>query len=177
MATVVLTVVGPDRPGLVESLSDTLAAHRGNWQESRMARLANQFAGILLATLPDDQLVALKHAFATLSKEADLHVTVQESTATAVADGGYRQVQLELLGQDRPGIVLEISQLLAQHGVSIDDLETHISSASWSGDSLFHAKVELRTPKSIDTDALRTTLEQLANELMVDVTLADRGDS
>ncbi len=175
MASVVLTVVGRDRPGLVESLSNTLSAHDGDWQESRMARLANQFAGILLATVPDSRLESLKQALRGLSRDG-LQVTVQDSQASPVEAAAQRQIQLEVLGQDRPGIIHEISRVLAKGGISIDDLQTHVSSASWSGETLFHAKAELRAPTSVDTEELRTILEQLANELMVDVTLADRGE-
>jgi len=53
--SLVLTVIGPDRPGLVESLSQAIAQQEGNWLESRMARMAGQFAGILRVNIEEER--------------------------------------------------------------------------------------------------------------------------
>ncbi len=57
MADLVLTLIGPDRPGLVEAVAEPIAAHGGNWLESRMAHLAGQFAGIVLYRRRADAVV------------------------------------------------------------------------------------------------------------------------
>lgn len=167
--SLVLTVIGADKPGLVEVLSRTLAAHQANWLESRMSRLASRFAGILLASVPAGNLDALKTALAALEGEG-LRIVIEESGAdTALRE--YRTVKLELIGADRAGIVHEISEALARQGVSIDDLVTEVLSASWSGEKLFQAAAELRVPREVATADLRAVLEDLANELMVDIAL------
>lgn len=172
MATLlVLTVIGEDRPGLVEAISRTISEHGGNWQESRMARLANRFAGILLASVPEPSAAALTDALLALKSEG-LHITV-ESGAAETAVVHYRTAKLEIVGHDRPGIIHDISESLARHRVSIDDLETEITSASWSGDSLCCVKAELRVPRDLDPSLLRADLENLANEFMVELLLDD----
>lgn len=170
-ASLVLTIIGPDRPGLVETLSKTLAAHDANWLESRMASLGGNFAGILLASVPETRLDALTAALHALESQR-LKVTVARSAAEAPKQDLY-MLRLELVGQDRPGIVRDISRALAALNISVDELHTEISEASWSGETLFHAAAELHVPKEVAIDKLRRTLENLANELMVDIDLDD----
>src|SRR2546423_4505446 len=108
MKSLVLTLLGPDRPGLVEAVADVIAAHGGNWLESRMAHLAGKFAGVLRAEVPADRTRAVVEALARL-EERGLKV-VAEVAAGPVAAGDRRPMELELVGLDRPGIVREISQ-------------------------------------------------------------------
>ncbi len=169
--SLVITAMGTDRPGLVEALSKALAAHHGNWLESRIAGLGGRFAGILLASVPDTEARALKDALASLESEG-FRITVEDS-GPEPGSGESRTVKLELTGQDHPGIVREISEAIARRGINIQELSTECLSASWSGESLFKAVAELSVPQSVPTAELRRLLEALANELVVDVTLDD----
>ena len=169
MKSLILTVMGPDRPGLVQSLSHTVAKHGGNWEESRMARLSGQFAGILLVRAPDARIADMTRDLEALASEG-LRVTLEVSTEEPAAPA-YRTLHLELVGQDHPGIVREISRTLAAQGINIEALDSHCDSASMSGEMLFHATLQLRVPLTRTTEALKTALEELANELMVDITL------
>lgn len=172
MATsLILTVIGTDKPGVVDALSTTLAAQQANWLESRIASLAGRFVGILLASVPEANVVALKDALHALESEA-LRITVEASDSGTTLQES-RAVKLELVGQDRVGIVRDISHALAQRGVSIEELATEILSASWSGETLVKATADLRVPRELPTADLRAVLEDIANELMVDVTLDD----
>lgn len=164
----VLTIVGPDRPGLVGLLSERAAAHGANWLESRMANLAGQFAGIVHLELPAGNVDALIAGIAQLESEG-LHVTA--ARGDGVASPPPRRLHLELVGQDRPGIVREISAALARRAVSIDELTTDCVSGSMSGESLFRAQAQLRLPAGVSARELRTDLEGIAADLMVDVTL------
>ena len=164
-----LTVTGPDKPGLIEALSSTLATHGANWQESRMATLGGQFAGIVLTSVPDDQLEPLQAALDGLCAQG---LTVSTSKSLAVQPlADQRTVRLEMTGQDRPGILREISHALVTCGISIEELETGCLSASWSGEVIFRATAELWVPADLPTERLREVLESLGNELMVDITL------
>jgi glycine cleavage system regulatory protein len=172
---IVLTFIGEDRPGLVRSLSQTVASHGGNWLESRMARLAGKFAGILHASVPDDGAEALMAELRGFENEG-LSVVV-ERTTPAVARGRYRRLRLDLVGNDRPGIVHDISRALAERAINVDEMETQCISAPMSGEMLFKATADLRAPEGVSIDELRDRLENLADELMVDIQLADVGDS
>jgi glycine cleavage system regulatory protein len=165
----VLTVSGPDRPGLVEALSQAVANHRGSWLESRMARLAGHFAGVLRVSVPEAQVDALTRSLQSLELES-LQVSVARSELESPASDA-RELRLEILGSDRPGIVHDISQALADRGINVDELRTEIMSAPMSGELLFLANAELLIPVDLDLDLLRKDLEALAHELMVDVDL------
>jgi glycine cleavage system regulatory protein len=172
MATVqlVLTVIARDKPGLVETLSQTVAAHDANWLGSRMARLAGEFAGIVEVSVAEDKAEALRDALLAL-EERGLRVHVQESSS-ATGPEGSRRLYLELVGNDRPGIVREISQALARRGVNVDELETSCESAAMSGDALFRATARLQVPAELTLETLGDELERIAGDLMVDLSLA-----
>jgi glycine cleavage system regulatory protein len=174
-ASLILTIVGPDRPGLVNLISDRVTAHGGNWLESRMANLAGQFAGIVHLHVPQDNAEALIVAFRELEAQG-LRMVVTRGTEGASGAPG-RRMKLELVGQDRPGIVRDISHALASRGVSIEELVTDCVSGSMSGESLVRASAQLRVPAHVGTAQLRGALEAIANDLMVDLTLDDSGSN
>lgn len=166
----VLTVIGPDRPGLVEALAEAVAQHGANWLESRMAHLSGQFAGMVRVSVPGDRAEELAQALDALE---GLRVQIATDTAP-VAQPERPPLVLELLGQDRPGIVREVSHALASRGVNVEELETECTSAPMSGETLFRAHARLRLPANVPEEELRETLEKLADELMVDVALEER---
>jgi glycine cleavage system regulatory protein len=168
--SLVLTAIGDDRPGLVESLSQAVADHGGSWQESYMAHLAGKFAGILRAEVPTDRAASLEAALRQLASTG-LQVVVEASRHQAA--GEARSLLLELIGLDHPGIVRDISHALASRGINVDELTTELTNAPMSGEPLFKARVQLRLPADASIDDLRDTLEALANDLMVDITLDD----
>jgi glycine cleavage system regulatory protein len=169
--SLVVTVIGDDRPGIVERLSDVVLAAGANWEESRMARLAGKFAGILRVSIAAPHAAALASGLRALA--SDGLTIVVESSAEAPVDA-FRTVRLELVGNDHPGIIRDISRALAQHQVNIEELETGVSGAPMTGEQLFRARVQLRLPAAVTTDWLRGRLEALAGELMVDVTVDEQ---
>jgi glycine cleavage system regulatory protein len=166
--SLVLTVIGPDRPGLVEALAKTVADHGASWLESRMAHLAGQFAGLLRVAVPAARADELSRALHALESRG-LRVIVEVARGGAI-DAAPR-LRLELVGLDRPGIVRDISRAIAERGVNVEELESHTSSAPMSGETLFHAEAWLRPPHGASADELRTALEKLADELMVELSL------
>ena len=167
--SLVLTILGQDRPGLVDSIAQTVAEHGGNWVESRMARLAGQFAGILRVEVDADQADALRSALGALA-EGGLESTVHTDSA-AEADSEQPVVRLSLVGQDRPGIVREISRVLATHGVNVEELNTECKRAPNSGQSLFQAEAQLRLPAGVTNETLSAALEAVTSDMMVDISL------
>ena len=170
MESLVVTVIGKDRPGLVESVSAVVEEHGGSWVESRMSRLAGEFAGILRVSVPADRAKTLSEALQTLRSEG-LRVVVERGVEEAVE--AAHVIVLELVGSDRPGIVHKISEALAARGVNVEELNTECEGAPWSGDTLFKARARLRAPKALDLDQLRESLEAIAGDLMVDISLGE----
>jgi len=169
--SLILTLIGEDRPGLVDSVSGILTDHQANWEESRMASLGGKFAGILLATVAEAKAAQLTEALYNL--EADGLKVVVERCAASVPSQKFRTLQLELVGQDHPGIIHDISHALATHRVNVEELSTEVSHASMAGGDLFKAQATLHVPLDVDDSALRDALESLANEIMVDLSLDD----
>ena len=168
MATLVLTVIGDDRSGLVNALAGAIADHGGNWEQSHMSHLAGKFAGIVLVEVPDSRADALVAALDAIDEEGLLEIT-RSVVADELQDAPAAAATVEIVGQDRPGIVHDISSEFAARGVSIAQLETSTTSAPMGGGMLFEAVVRLQVPAAVSLDELRQSLEALANELMVDI--------
>ncbi len=167
----ILTVIGKDRPGLVRALSEKVAACDGNWLESRMARLAGEFAGIVRVSVPEAKSAALVEALHGLAGEG-LSVSVEKSSRGALP-AGREAFTLELMGHDHPGIVREVARALAERGVNIEELATEIASGSMSGAAIFRATARLSAPATTTAAELREVLERLAGDLMVEIALAE----
>ncbi len=166
----VLTVIGKDQPGLVEALAELIAQHEGSWDESRMARLAGHFAGVVQIHLQEDRAEGLIASLPSLT-DRGLSVNVVDSDWSLAVVDHRETLRFELVGQDRPGIVRDISRTLAALGVSVQELRTVIESAPMSGEPLFRAEAELVPPSSIGFEQIRTALEQLADDMVIDITL------
>lgn len=167
--SLVLTVLGEDRPGLVESLAYIITAHAGNWLESRMARLAGQFAGILRISVPDANAPGLMQALQGLAAHG-LQVLVTQSTSDEPGRDA-RWLTLDLVGNDHLGIIRDLAHALAQRGINIEELQTACTSAPMTGGMLFKATARLRVPLEVSVAELQAALDQLAHDLMVDITL------
>ncbi|MBT8048719.1 MAG: ACT domain-containing protein [Xanthomonadales bacterium] len=167
--SIVLTVVSDDHPGVVEALSEVIADNGGNWTESSMLSLAGKFAGILLVQLPEENVESFFAELKALDSRG-MQIVAQLSDSPPVFDSA-REYSFELVGQDRPGIVHEITEVLADFGINVQELETTVQSASMSGESLFMAHARIFIPPGTDRDSLQEKLEDLANELMVDIEL------
>jgi glycine cleavage system regulatory protein len=165
----VMTVIGADRPGLVETLARLVAEHGGNWLDSRMCRLGGQFAGILRVRVPADREVPLRQALSALAKQG-LIVVVHADPETPDMSA-QRLVGLEIIGQDRPGIVRQIASALAAQGINVEEFTSECRSAPMTGETLFAAKARLRLPEACNEADLRRGLEQIAGDLMVDLHL------
>ena len=170
MTTFVLTVLGDDRPGLVDTLSGLVSRHGGSWERSEMARLGGKFAGIVQVVVPEAGAAGLQAALSALHDDG-LQVII-ERTEADVAPSGHR-VGLSLVGTDQPGLVHAMSAAIASIGASIEELATATSDAPMSGGPLFTATTTVVLPATVTVDQLRAQLEDLAGNLMVDIDLTD----
>ncbi len=171
----VLTLIGRDRPGLVQALAAEVATHGGNWEESRMARLAGKFAGVLRLSVASERAAALGRALQDLEREG-LRIVIEPSDAPQPEGGGARRLRLELVGGDREGIVRDISRALALRKVNVDELHTSCEDAPMGGGQVFRATALLRVPAEVAVSELKATLEGLADDLMVELALVTVGD-
>ncbi|SIN73657.1 glycine cleavage system protein R [Salinivibrio sp. ES.052] len=158
----VITLVGPDRAGLVDHISHTVFAHHGSWQASRLSQLAGQFAGIIHVSVSDTYADALVHALRALDS---LQLLITDATPVSPSPITHT---LSVTGNDRRGIVQTLSQLLAAHGVTINKLNTQTQSAANTGGQIFIADFYLTVPDKADINILHEALETLSDDLIVD---------
>ena len=168
MDHLIVTVFAPDRPGQVEQIASCIANHGGNWLESRMTHMAGHFAGILRVDVPPEAHADLKQALQGLSKQG---ISVQFAAIDVESDTPARPISMELVGNDRPGIVRDVTRLLTGQGVNVERLVTNVEPAPMSSETLFRAQARLGLPPTLTLEALQESLETLADELMVELKL------
>ncbi|CAI9403463.1 glycine cleavage system protein R [Aestuariimicrobium sp. T2.26MG-19.2B] len=167
MATLVLTVIGDDRAGLVNALADVVSSHGGNWSRSQLAELSGKFAGIVEIEVDDARSSELAEALAPLQGLLDVAV----HTGSPAPSAPREAIGFELVGNDRPGLVQEVTGVLRDHQVSIDRFESAIVDAPMAGGRLFRATVTAHVDDAAHAEAAVAALQKLAGELMVDLDL------
>ncbi|RAK64288.1 glycine cleavage system protein R [Phenylobacterium kunshanense] len=174
MPSVVLSVIGSDRPGLTEALAAAVLAAGGNWLESHLSRLGGLYVGSVLVALAPDRVEALRDAVRAVDAKG-LEVRI---AAAVEADGAPGEaLHLSLVGQDRPGIVRQVTAVLSGLDVNIEAFDTKITAEPHSGAPLFHMDADLRLPPGLSAAGVQAALEAISAEIMVDLTLtpAQRG--
>lgn len=174
MATLVFTMIGADRPGLVDRLSGVVAEHGGNWERSRMVRLGGRFAGAVEISVPDARTDELRAALHALEGSDGLRVSVEDAGAdpdVSATPTDRPTVTVSVTGTDRPGLVHAVSAALAGTGANIEELTSTTTNAPMSGGPLFVATATVSLPEQLGLDDLRAPLEALADHLMVDIDL------
>lgn len=169
MTKLVLTLVADDRPGLIKSVSDIVVAHHGNWLESRLAQLAGKFAGIVLVDVPAEQADELTVALAAFGQQdARIVVEVGDDTLAAESQTG---LTVTVSGADHPGIVNEVTDLLARHAINVTEMSSEQEPAAMSGQPVFSAHIKALAPDGTDRAALDEAFQALAAQLAVDIDL------
>jgi glycine cleavage system regulatory protein len=172
MKKLVLSLMADDRPGLVKAISNVVVAHGGNWLESRFAQLSGKFAGIVNVEVPANNLDALVAALAVL--KADGVELIASRGGEAAGGPSGTTMELEIVGADHPGIVHEITDLLARCDINVEEMSSDRKAASMSGNAIFEAWLRVRVPAGTDQAQLRGELEKLARDLLVDVRLTQQ---
>jgi glycine cleavage system regulatory protein len=162
----IVTVIAPDKPGQIETIASCIANHGGNWLESRMAHLAGQFAGIVRVDVAADVQGDLRSALQALSSHG---IRVQFAEMGGERVSNPKPITMELVGNDRPGIVRDVTRVLSEQGVNVQQLVTNVEPAPMSSETLFRAHALLGLPENLSLDALKERLETLANELVVEL--------
>jgi glycine cleavage system regulatory protein len=169
--SLVMTVIGRDRPGLVDAVASLVTEHGGNWLESRMSQLAGQFAGILRVEVAAAQEQSLVNALQRL--QAQGLTVVVHATQLTPPPAAQRLMVLDIVGHDRPGIIRQISHALAVHEVNVEELNTECVSAPMTGEVLFKARAKLQIPAACNLEEVRRDLERIAADLIIDLAIRE----
>lgn len=167
--SLVLTLLGPDRAGLVNSLAEVVKAYQGNWQESRMVHLSGQFAGLVHVSVPQDQVIPLTQALQS-QQQNGLQILVKQSQVETARR--FTPLTLELIGLDRPGIIHDITRQLANLNVNIEELESEQRAAPMSNEMLFYAQLKLGLPEGVSAEQVQVAFETMDDPLTVDLTFS-----
>jgi glycine cleavage system regulatory protein len=165
----IVTFIGDDRPGLVESVSRVIEQAGGNWLESRLSQLGGKFAGLVLVSLPTANGDTLQSSLKSLS-EHGLSIRVT-ATGPGTVLSTPRGITLTLIGPDRLGIVREISRALASHSVNVVDMDSQVITAAMSSELLFEARIDAEIPGDTNMDELSDALDEIANQMTLDISL------
>ena len=152
MIELVLTIIGRDRTGVVASLADVVRFHEGNWKRSELAEIAGTFAGVVVVEVGDDRVDELLTNLLIL-RDQGLHVTAQQIEAPTVVPEAD-EVRLRLTGDDRPGVVHQISTAISELGINISRLGTVTDVPGEDGGTQFEITARLTVPVGTDLDAV-----------------------
>jgi glycine cleavage system regulatory protein len=166
----ILSAIGNDRPGLTQALADAVLSAGGNWLESHLSHLGGQFVGAVLVELEAARIGELEAAVQAVD-ERGLHVTVVPAGDTPAQAGGD-VVRIDLVGQDRPGIVREVTAALAPLGANIEDFVSVTENGAWSGEQLFRATAKVTLPAGTSLARVQEALEAISAEIIADLTFS-----
>jgi glycine cleavage system regulatory protein len=172
MTSVILSVIGSDRPGLTEALAQAVLSANGNWLESHLSRLGGLYVGSVLVGIDEDRIETLRAAVRSIDAKG-LSVQVAPALDEVATEGEI--LRLSVVGQDRPGIVRQVTAALSGLMVNIEAFETRLSASAHSGAPLFHVDARLRLPPGLAAEAVQDALEAISGEIMVDVALTPEG--
>ena len=169
MALLVLSVVGSDRPGLTQALAAAVLAAGGNWLESHLSQLGGLYVGSVLVELEAGGVEALR---ATVGAVDAKGLEVRVAPAIEAPGPAGETLHFTLVGQDRLGIVSQVTGVLSGLDANIETFKTWITSEPYSGAPLFNMEAHLRLPPGLPASRVQGALEAISSEIMVDISLS-----
>ncbi|MBS2034311.1 hypothetical protein JST97_04955 [bacterium] len=164
----VFSLLGPDRTGLVDRVTQTLAKNRANLEDSRMSVLGGEFSMMFLCSLDASSVGSLVQELDAVARELELLIQHKQTTARK-SHSGMMPLQVSVRGADQEGIVHDLVHHLVEQGVSVDNLESQLVNAPYSGVPLFEMQMRVSAPASLSLSSLRKKLQTVGDELNVDV--------
>ncbi|UFS69311.1 ACT domain-containing protein [Geomonas sp. RF6] len=169
---IVFTLTGPDRVGLVESVTKLLLAHSANVESSRMARLGGEFAMLALVSLPAEKLPQIDRDLDALTANGYKVTTTPTEPGYSATPRGWRAFQIEVEGADHEGIIHEVARYLSERGINIESMETGVTPAPITGTPLFNMTAIVAVPPALADRSWEVALQEAGNHLNVDITLS-----
>ena len=167
--SIVLTLTGKDRIGIVEEVTKLLLDLGGNVETSRMARLGGEFAILMLASMPGEQLASLARNIGQLTSQGYKITTSQTAQIYAETHPEGLLHQVEIHGADHEGIVHGIAHYLSQRNINIESMDTGTTRAPVSGTPLFTMSALVAVPESLRNEDWEGELKQVADHLNMEI--------
>ncbi|WP_088329745.1 ACT domain-containing protein [Lacimicrobium sp. SS2-24] len=163
MKSIIVSLLGKDKPGIVERIAKQVRLFEGNWLASNFAHMAGHFTGFVEIQLPQKKITPLLEQLDSMPELNIRLVEGETSPAQAI------RASLEIMGNDKPGIVQEITSVLHQFNINILRFSSSCEAAPNWGGLLFKANIDIDYPEGFDIAPLSLALEQIANDLVVDI--------
>lgn len=171
--TIIITAIGKDRPGIVAAVSKVLYETGCNIEDSSMTILGNDFAMILMVTLPKQGSISLlDKKLTTVRNKFGLSITLRPlkpAELKSADTGNTVPCMISVYGTDKAGIVYRISDFLARNKVNITDVETKIISPDLN--PVYVMMLEVNVPAPTRLPQVTKALAALAHELHIDITI------
>ena len=170
MASYALSAIGRDRPGIVAEVTGTLLRHGVNLADSQMAILGGYFAMMLvLETSEATDLKALRTDLESSRDKLELEAISLSAIDAAQARIDEPSHVITLYGADHPGIVNSVTAALAERGVNITDLDTHL--VGEESEPVYMMILEVALPEDLSGEGLETFLREVAREQKLELSV------
>jgi glycine cleavage system transcriptional repressor len=170
MAAYALSAIGRDRPGIVAEVTATLLRHRVNIADSQMAILGGHFAMMLvLESSAETGVEALRSDLERSREKLGLEALSLSEIDDAQARIDEPSHVITLYGADHPGIVNAVTAALAEHGVNINDLDTHL--VGEESEPVYMMILEVALPDGLSGAELERLLGEVAREQKLELSV------
>ena len=150
---IVVTVIGPDRAGLVRDLSKIVTDAAGNILESRMIALGSEFAVLMLISGNWHAMAKIREKLDALQKHGEMTITIRDSGPRA--DVTAAPYVIDVVSLDHEGIVLGMSNFFAGRNLEIAELNSRRYNAPHTGAPMFSVQMTVNIPADIQVSTLR----------------------
>ena len=164
-----VTIVGPDRRGLVAEITEDVVTNHANIEESRMARLGGEFTILMLLSLVDEQRKELLNDLKSLEDQGLTVISKPTDFSRLKVFEGFVPYEISVIGADHEGIVHKVAEYLAEERIQVETMDTRVTRAPMSGTPLFSMIANVQAPPEITLKGLRQRLAELGDSLCVDV--------
>jgi glycine cleavage system transcriptional repressor len=167
----IFSAIGADRPGLVDEVSEFIFERGGNMEDSRMANLRGQFTMMVLISASETVMSKIRGDLPKLARDSRLHAELRpagDALAAAASTGPARPFRLVMTVMDQAGLVHRISHLLRSLQINIENLDTHLAAAPYTGAPIFEMEMTLSVPQATPIAKVREELGRLCDELNID---------
>lgn len=175
MQKVIISIVGPDRSGIIAAVSRVLFEQNCNIENVSQSTLQYVFAGIFIASTPEDLTVEFLHKNLDVEMAPlglDVHITVLEPAAVPISTSSDEAYIITTKGPDRKGLVAGISEVIARFEGNITNLQAVFKGGDDPGDNIMIYEVDV--PPKIDQQALYSELKKRADELELEIDIQHR---
>lgn len=171
----IMTAFGTDRPGIVADVTRVLYENGCNLDDTAMTLLEDEFTLIMLFTAAGETTEAdLLRECRRLEKEKGVSAFMRRLEARPPSRPRLLpEWSLHVEGQDQAGIVFKVSQFLADNGLNIVNLQSTVKASPESGAAVYLMDIRIQVPPGADRPAIEAGLEAVADELHVDISLAE----